>query len=40
MNAYFFLERFGMLIILLLVLLGVIQVIMTPVIMAIFQIML
>ena len=40
MNAYFFLERYGMLIILLLVLLGVIQVIMTPVIMAIFQIML
>jgi len=40
MNAYFFLERYGMLIILLLVLLGVIQVIMTPVIMVIFQIML
>ncbi len=40
MNAYFFLERYGMLIILLLVLLGVIQVVMTPVIMAIFQIML
>jgi len=40
MNAYFFLERYGMLIILLLVLFGVIQAVMTPVIMAIFQIML
>lgn len=40
MKVYLYLERYGVLIILVLVMLGVIQAIMTPVIMAIFRIML
>jgi len=40
MKVYLHLERYGVLIILLLVMLGVVQAVMTPVIMAIFRIML